>query len=60
MPLYLAEALCIEAIALATGREKPILLGVLGGLAAGTVGLAAEWPVDRRHLPAALERRHRP
>jgi hypothetical protein len=43
MPLYLAEALCIEAIALATGREKPILLGVLGGLAAGTVGLAAEW-----------------
>jgi hypothetical protein len=43
MPLYLAEALCIEAIALATGRDKPILLGVLGGLAAGTVGLAAEW-----------------
>jgi hypothetical protein len=43
MPLYLAEALCIEAIALATGRDKPIVLGVLGGLAAGTVGLAAEW-----------------
>ena len=43
MPLYLAEALCIEAIALATGRDKPILLGVLGGIAAGTIGLAAEW-----------------
>jgi hypothetical protein len=43
LPLYLAEAVCIEAIALATGRDKPILLGVLGGLAAGTVGLAAEW-----------------
>jgi hypothetical protein len=43
MPLYLVVALCIEAIALATGRDKPILLGVLGGLAAGTAGLAAEW-----------------
>jgi hypothetical protein len=43
MPLYLVEALCIEAIALATGRNRPLLLGALGGLAAGTIGLAAEW-----------------
>jgi hypothetical protein len=43
LPLYLVEGLAIEAIALATGRDRPILLGVLGGLAAGTVGLAAEW-----------------
>jgi hypothetical protein len=43
LPLFLVEALCIEGIALATGRNRPILLGVLGGLAAGTVGLAAEW-----------------
>ena len=60
LPLYLVEALCVEAIALATGRDKPILLGVLGGLAVGTVGLAAEWLWIGDDLPAALERRHRP
>jgi hypothetical protein len=43
MPLYLVEALCIEAVALATGRNRPILLGAVGGLLCGTVGLAAEW-----------------
>ncbi|HMJ35107.1 MAG TPA: hypothetical protein VK501_14445 [Baekduia sp.] len=43
MPLYLAEALAIEVVALWTGRDRPILLGVVGGLLCGTVGLAAEW-----------------
>ncbi|HEY4097916.1 MAG TPA: hypothetical protein VGM33_20510, partial [Baekduia sp.] len=43
IPLYLAEAACIEGVALATGRDRPLLLGALGGLLAGTVGLAAEW-----------------
>src|SRR3954453_7941095 len=43
MPLYLVEALCIEAVALATGRDRPIALGVAGGVLCGTVGLAAEW-----------------
>src|SRR4051812_14497464 len=43
LPLYLVEALCIEAVALATGRDRPIALGVIGGLLCGTVGLAAEW-----------------
>jgi hypothetical protein len=43
IPLYLAEALCLEAVALATGRDKPLLLGAIGGVLIGTVGLAAEW-----------------
>src|SRR3954449_9800875 len=43
LPLYLAEALCVEGVALATGRDRPLALGVAGGLLCGTVGLAAEW-----------------
>jgi hypothetical protein len=43
IPLYLAEALAIEAVALWTGRDKPLVLGAVGGLLCGTVGLAAEW-----------------
>jgi hypothetical protein len=43
LPLYLVEALCIEGVALATGRNRPVLLGAIGGLLCGTVGLAAEW-----------------
>jgi hypothetical protein len=43
MPLYLVEALAVEAVALRTGRDRPLLLGAVGGLLCGTVGLAAEW-----------------
>jgi hypothetical protein len=43
LPLYLVEALCVEAVGLAVGRDRPIALGVVGGLLCGTVGLAAEW-----------------
>ncbi|WP_196809112.1 hypothetical protein [Conexibacter woesei] len=43
MPLYLVEALCVEAIALAVTRDRPIALGALGGLACGTIGFASEW-----------------
>jgi hypothetical protein len=43
LPLYLAEALCVEAVGLLVGRERPLALGAAGGLLCGTVGLAAEW-----------------
>jgi hypothetical protein len=43
LPLYLAEALCVEAAGLVLGRNRPIALGIVGGLLCGTVGLAAEW-----------------
>jgi len=43
LPLYLVEALCVEGVALATGRDRPVLLGAIGGALCGSVGLAAEW-----------------
>jgi hypothetical protein len=47
-PLYLAEALVVEAIGFAwlRGRpaaERPITFGALCGLGIGTIGLAGEW-----------------
>jgi hypothetical protein len=43
LPLYLPEALCIELLAFALVR-RPLAFGAAGGLLAGTVGFAAEWP----------------
>jgi hypothetical protein len=43
LPLYLVEALCVEGVALATGRNRPLVLGAVGGLLCGTVGFGAEW-----------------
>jgi hypothetical protein len=43
MPLYVPEALVIEAAALALIR-RPLLFGPLAGLAAGAIGFAGEWP----------------
>src|SRR3954469_23509740 len=43
LPLYLVEALCVEAVGLWLGRSRPIALGAVGGLLCGTVGVAAEW-----------------
>jgi hypothetical protein len=42
-PLYIAEALVVEAIGLRMNTERPIPFGAVCGLAIGTVGLAAEW-----------------
>jgi hypothetical protein len=42
-PLYLAEALVVEAVASRVSRERPITLGAIAGVGIGTVGLAAEW-----------------
>jgi hypothetical protein len=43
LPLYLAEAVCVEAVGLLAGRDRPLVIGAAGGLLCGTVGLAAEW-----------------
>jgi hypothetical protein len=62
LPLYLGEALAIEAAALVIGR-RPLLLGAVGGLLAGTLGFATEWgwsqvamtlPWEQALLPEAL------
>jgi hypothetical protein len=51
LPLYLGEALCIELVALALGRERPLALGVAGGALAGTVGFAPEWAWSHAVMP---------
>ena len=42
-PLYIVEALVVEAVALRVARDKPLTLGLLAGMGIGTIGLAAEW-----------------
>src|SRR2546423_2176733 len=42
-PLYLAEALVVEAVALRFPRGRPIAFGAVAGVGIGTIGLAAEW-----------------
>ncbi len=42
-PLYAAEALCVEAVALFLTTRRPIAFGAVAGAAIGTIGLAAEW-----------------
>ncbi len=42
-PLYIVEALVVEAVALAVPRDRPIRLGLIAGAAIGVFGLAAEW-----------------
>ncbi len=42
VPLYLGEALCVEALALVLAR-RPLAFGAASGVAIGTVGLASEW-----------------
>jgi hypothetical protein len=63
MPLYLGEALAVEAAGLLLGRRRPLLLGAAGGFLAGTAGFATEWgwtqvamklPWEPAFLPEAL------
>ena len=42
-PLYLAEALLVELVALALGTDRLARFGLVAGLAVGTMGLAAEF-----------------
>jgi len=42
-PLYIVEALVVEAVALKVSSDRPLRLGLLAGLGIGTIGLAAEW-----------------
>ncbi|HEX2084486.1 MAG TPA: hypothetical protein VHF89_02295 [Solirubrobacteraceae bacterium] len=44
IPLYVAEAVVVEAVALlAAARARPLLFGVTSGVLVGTLGFAAEW-----------------
>jgi hypothetical protein len=50
-PLYIAEALVVEAVAFAVPTTKPLRFGLLAGLGIGTVGLAAEWAWSHIWMP---------
>jgi hypothetical protein len=42
-PLYAAEAVLVELVALVVGTQKSWRFGAVAGFAVGTAGLAAEW-----------------
>src|SRR3954453_20343940 len=42
-PLYLVEAVVVEAVALFVTTKRPFAFGLASGVGIGTVGLAAEW-----------------
>jgi hypothetical protein len=50
LPLYLAEAACVELAGLALARH-PLALGAASGLGIGTVGFAAEWGWSQIAMP---------
>jgi hypothetical protein len=50
-PLYLAEALVVEAIAFRVSTSSPLRFGLWSGIGIGTVGLAAEWGWSQVWMP---------
>jgi hypothetical protein len=51
MPLYLAEAACVELVVAALGRKQPLAVGAAAGLAIGTIGFAAEYAWTQVFMP---------
>ncbi|MDX6603350.1 MAG: hypothetical protein QOF13_2552 [Solirubrobacterales bacterium] len=51
MPLYIVEALVVEAVALRVPSERPLAFGLWSGLGIGTVGLASEWAWSHVWMP---------
>jgi hypothetical protein len=50
-PLYLAEAVVVEAIALFVSTQRPLRFGLAAGIGIGTAGLAAEWAWSHLWMP---------
>ena len=50
-PLYIVEALLVEAVFLRAGGRSPVLNGAIAGGLIGTVGLAAEWAWSHIWMP---------
>jgi hypothetical protein len=51
MPLYIVEALVVEAVALFAKPDKPYRFGAIAGLGVGTIGFAAEWGWSHLWMP---------
>ena len=52
-PLYVVEALIVEAAALRGGAARPLRMGAIAGLGIGTLGVAAELGWSRVWMPLA-------
>jgi hypothetical protein len=50
-PLYLVEALAVEAVFLRAAGRSPVVLGALAGVLIGSFGLAAEWAWSQAWMP---------
>jgi hypothetical protein len=50
-PLYIAEALVVELVALRVSTDSPLRFGLWSGVGIGTVGLAAEWAWSQLWMP---------
>jgi len=50
-PLYLVEALVVEAVALRVPPERPLRFALWAGTGIGTLGLAAEWLWSQLWMP---------
>jgi hypothetical protein len=50
-PLYVVEALLVEAVFARSRGRSPVATGALAGVAIGTVGLAAEWGWSHLWMP---------
>jgi hypothetical protein len=50
-PLYIGEALAVEAVALRVSPSSPLRFGLWAGVGIGTVGLAAEWAWSQLWMP---------
>ena len=50
-PLYVVEALVVEAVALFVSTRQPLRFGLVAGIGIGTIGLAAEWAWSHLWMP---------
>jgi hypothetical protein len=50
-PLYIAEALVVESVALFVSTKRPVAFGLAAGVGIGTIGLAAEWGWSHLWMP---------
>jgi hypothetical protein len=51
-PLYIAEALIVEAVFARAGTQRsPVAVGAIAGVLIGTIGLAAEWAWSHVWMP---------
>ncbi len=51
LPLYIVEALVVEAVALRVSSDEPLRFGLWAGAGIGTIGLAAEWAWSHVWMP---------